>query len=80
MLSIKSEIRMQYPKLRFWTFIFILFTFIRVLVILINIVKEHNTISKNIKIYDKEIFKRLEKHENEKMNLLREIRDNINHK
>ena len=80
MLSIKPEIRIQYPKLRFRTFIFIMFTFIRILVILINIVKEHNTISKNIKIYDKEIFKRLEKHEKKKIALLKEIRDNTKYK
>lgn len=76
MLSIRPEIWIQHPKLWSWTFAFLMFIFIRVLVILINIVKEHNTISKNIKIYNKEIFKRLEKHEKEKIALLEEIRDN----
>lgn len=53
---------------------------LRLLTIITNIIEEQNIVSKNIKIYDWEIFKRLKEYEKEKIALLEEIRDNIKQK
>lgn len=49
--------------------------FLRLVIVIWNVMKEHEIISKNVKIYDKEILERENKEKNEIKKLLKEIRN-----
>lgn len=54
--------------------------FLRLIIVISNVMNEHEIISKNIKLYDKEIFERFKSENDRITNLLVEIRDNTKQK
>lgn len=50
--------------------------FVRILIVIKNILEEQNIISQNIKIYDKEIFERINKEKGKITKILKEITTN----